>query len=258
VLFGLFALIYNKGKQLINAGVKGVKFLIHRGKFLVYRGKFLIHRGKTIIHITMKRINAGIEMLKTAVHLMLKMLNFSVEFFGALINDFVNDFQRNFFNCGMNEVFHIENVYHMNARSSNGLLFTHGKIPDPALTRDPCYLTFRRKEPRGIDAFLFIFLDFLAGMMLIRPGFLQGAPDASTQTNPDVRLRSVPTFTLIGTLRRDWRMGPPPAQPQPFPWQPVTTFTTPKAPAALTRARRWMLLSRAPAAGEKNAGEIRD
>ncbi len=93
LLFGLFALIYNNGKQLVNAGVKGGKFLIHG--------------------------------FKAAVHLMLKMLNFSVEFFGALINDFVNDFQRNFFNCGMNEVFHIENVYHMNARSSNGLLFTH-------------------------------------------------------------------------------------------------------------------------------------
>lgn len=136
VLFGFFALVYNEGEQLVNAGIKGVKllvhsskFLVHSGKPLVHSGKLLVHSGKTIIHFTMKRINAGIEMLKAAVYLVLKMLNFSIEFFGALLDNFVNDFQCDFSDCGMNEVFHIEDVYHMNTHSSNGLLFTHDTVP---------------------------------------------------------------------------------------------------------------------------------
>ena len=90
-LLGVFALVYNERKQLVNAGV---------------------------------------EMLKAPVHLAFKMLNFALEkmnflfdFFSPLIDGVVDKLKRDFLNRGMDEVFHMVKVYRICAGPSNVFYF---------------------------------------------------------------------------------------------------------------------------------------
>ena len=102
-------MIYNEGKQLVEAAVEG-------GKFLVNCGKLLIDCFKTAVYFAFKMINFVFQVIKTRFYAVKTILDLLC----AIVDGFVDKLEGDFFNSGMDDVFHMKKVYRVRQGSSNG------------------------------------------------------------------------------------------------------------------------------------------
>ena len=116
VLSGVFALIHNEGKQLVEAAVEG-------GKFLVNCGKLLIDRFKAAVYFAFKMINFVFQVIKTRFYAVKTILDLLC----AIVNSFVDKLEGDFFNGGMDEVHRVK-VYRIRQGSSNGFLIKNSRF----------------------------------------------------------------------------------------------------------------------------------
>jgi hypothetical protein len=105
---GIFALVGNEGKQLIHAGVEG-------GKFLIHGGKLLVHGFETPVHFVAKAAHLTAQF----AHIIFEAAEAVFDLLRSFINSVVDELEGNFLNRGVNEVFHMVEVYRIDKCSSN-------------------------------------------------------------------------------------------------------------------------------------------